>query len=96
MQAQETLANATLNLFGTTAAVFVATLLVAAVVAGFEPVSQVLDVRLPVRQLLVGRTLHTLALSGRASFVIVRSYIERGGQTYPFPIFPCKAWGRER
>jgi hypothetical protein len=74
MQGQETFANATLNLFGTAAGLFVAILVIELVVAGFEPVSQLLDVRLPVRQLLTGRSLHALALSGRASLVIVRSY----------------------
>jgi hypothetical protein len=80
MQGQETFANATLNLFGTAAAVFVAVLLMVLVVAGFEPVSQLLDVQLPVRQLLTGRSLHALALSGRSSLVIVRSYMgQRAG-----------------
>ena len=74
MQVQETLTNVPANLFGSTAAVVIAIVAVIALAIGVEPMSQLLDVRLPVRQLLVGRSLQALTLAARTLLVIAGSY----------------------
>jgi len=75
MHAQETVTNAIANLFGNIAAVFVAVAALAVLAAGADQVLQLVDVRLPVRQFLAGRSLQTLTLSCRFFFVPIVSHI---------------------
>jgi hypothetical protein len=75
VQAQETITNASANLFGTSATVLIAVAAVAAFALGADQVADLLEIRLPVRQLMVGRTLQALTLSGRFCCMLARSYI---------------------
>jgi hypothetical protein len=72
---QETVTNAIATLFGSKAAVLIAIAAVGALALGFEQVLRVADVGVPWRQLMAGRTLHTVTLSSRFFYAIARSYI---------------------
>jgi hypothetical protein len=72
---QETITNAIANLFGSKAAVFIAIAAVGALALGAEQILSVFDVGVPWRQLMVGRTLHTVTLSCRFFYAIADSYL---------------------
>jgi hypothetical protein len=72
---QETFTNATSNLCGGKAAMFIVIVAVAALALGAEPVLRVADVGVPWRQLMMGRTLQTLTLSLRFSWIMVATRI---------------------
>ncbi|MEX2122746.1 MAG: hypothetical protein WD795_02555 [Woeseia sp.] len=75
MQVQETITNETTNLSGSTAAVLIAVITVAAFALGADLVTDLFEVRLPARQLLMGRSLQTLTLSCRFFCVLAGSYM---------------------
>ena len=89
MQAQETITNASANLFGISATVLISVAAVAAFALGADQAADLLEIRLPVRQLMVGRSLQALTLSGRFFCLLARSYIAawagrpRGGLLQP-------------
>lgn len=70
MQAQETLANAALNLHGNRAALVIVVVAVALLAPAIDQVLQLVEIRLPLRQLLTGRSLQSLALSARIAFAM--------------------------
>jgi hypothetical protein len=67
---QETFTNATSNLWSGKAAAFIVIVAVAALALGAEQVLRVADAGVPWRQLMMGRTLQTLTLSLRFSWVM--------------------------
>jgi hypothetical protein len=80
MSVQETVTNATANLFGSKAAVFIAVVAVAALVLGAEPMLRVFDVGVPWRQLMLGRNLQALTLSIRFLYSMAGSYFTARGR----------------
>lgn len=71
MQLQETITNATANLFGITATVLIAIAGVVALAFGAELLTDLFEVRVPVRQLMAGRSLQALTLSCRIACTLV-------------------------
>ena len=75
MQPQETITNATANLFGITATVLIAIAGVVALAFGVDQLTDLVEVRVPVRQLMAGRSLQALTLSCRIVCTLVVSCI---------------------
>jgi hypothetical protein len=75
VQLQETITNTTANLFGITATVLLAIAGVVALAFGAELLTDLFEVRVPVRQLMAGRSLQALALSCRIACTLVVSCI---------------------
>ena len=75
MQLQETITNAPANLFGITATVLIAIAGVVALAFGAEQLTDLVEVRVPVRQLVAGRSLQALTLSCRIVCTLIVSYI---------------------
>jgi electron transfer flavoprotein alpha subunit len=75
VQPQETITNATANLFGITATVLIAIAGVVALAFGVDQLTDLVEVRVPVRQLMAGRSLQALTLSCRIVCTLVVSCI---------------------
>jgi hypothetical protein len=72
---QESITNATANLFGNAGAGLMVVVAAAVLALGAEQISSLLEVRLPWRQLMVGRSWPALTLSCRFFCAILGSYI---------------------
>jgi len=74
---QETVPNAIAGLFGSTAGILVGLIAVAVLWFGAEYALNAMDVNLPLRQLMFGRTWHALGLYAR--------FIHAAGASYVLP-----------
>ena len=75
MAVQETVSNATAGFFGSTAGILAGLLAVAVLWLGAEHALNVMDVHLPLRQLMFGRTWHALGLYARFIHAAGASYV---------------------
>lgn len=75
MAAQETVTSAITSLVGSTAGILAALVAVAAIGAGIEYVSSLLDVELPVRQLMFGRNWNALTTYRRFAWIVAGGFL---------------------